>query len=142
MLTCAGLGVIALGVAAILSWQMFGVVAFYMALSLAYSLRLKRLRWIDIAVLASLYTLRVVAGAAASGVDASIFMLIFIFPVFISLGCVKRMTELALAKDDEPLPGRGYARRDLGDLLNMSVIGMVGALLIFFLYSYSVGRYF
>ncbi|SLN49539.1 UbiA family prenyltransferase [Pseudooctadecabacter jejudonensis] len=137
MLTCAALGVIALGVGALLSWQMFGVVAFYMALSLAYSMRLKRLRWIDIAVLASLYTLRVVAGAAASGVDASVFMLIFIFPIFITLGCVKRMTELALAKDDNPLPGRGYARRDMGDLLNMSAIGMVGALVIFFLYSYS-----
>lgn len=137
MMVCGALGIIALGVAALLSVQMFGVVAFYMALSLAYSLRLKRLRWIDIAVLASLYTLRVVAGAAASGVDASVFMLIFIFPVFITLGCVKRMTELALAKDDNPLPGRGYARRDMGDLLNMSAIGMVGALVIFFLYSYS-----
>ena len=137
MLTCAILAVIALGVGAALSWQMFGVVAFYMMLSLAYSLRLKRLRWIDIAVLASLYTLRVVAGAAASGVDASIFMLIFIFPIFITLGCVKRMTELALATDDKPLPGRGYARGDLGDLLNMSAIGMAGALVIFFLYSYS-----
>ena len=137
MLTCFGLGVIALGVAAMLSAEMFGVVAFYMALSLAYSLRLKRLRWIDIATLASLYTLRVVAGAAASGVDASVFMLIFIFPVFITLGCVKRMTELALAKDDKPLPGRGYARGDMGDLLNMSALGMVGALVIFFLYSYS-----
>ena len=137
MMVCAGLGVIALGVAALLSWQMFGVVAFYMALSLAYSLRLKRLRWIDIATLASLYTLRVVAGAAASGVDASVYMLIFIFPVFITLGCVKRMTELALAKDENPLPGRGYSRRDLGDLLNMSALGMVGALVIFFLYSYS-----
>lgn len=137
MLVSAGLGVIALSIAFTLSWQMFVVVAFYMALSLAYSLRLKRMRWIDIAVLASLYTLRVVAGAAASGVDASVFMLIFIFPVFISLGCVKRMTELALAKDDNPLPGRGYARRDLGDLLNMSVVGMVGALVIFFFYSYS-----
>ncbi|MDA9208546.1 UbiA family prenyltransferase [Octadecabacter sp.] len=137
MLTCAILAVIALGVGAMLSWQMFGVVAFYMMLSLAYSLRLKRLRWIDIAVLASLYTLRVVAGAAASGVDASIFMLIFIFPIFITLGCVKRMTELALATDDKPLPGRGYARGDIGDLLNMSAIGMAGALVIFFLYSYS-----
>ena len=137
MLTCAALGVIALGVAAMLSVHMFGVVAFYMALSLAYSLRLKRMRWIDIMVLASLYTLRVVAGAAASGVDASVFMLIFIFPIFISLGCVKRMTELALAKDENPLPGRGYARRDMGDLLNMSAVGMVGALVIFFLYSYS-----
>lgn len=137
MAACAGLGIIALGVALLLSWQMFGVVAFYMALSLAYSLRLKRLRWIDIAILASLYTLRVVAGAAASQVDASVFMLIFIFPVFLTLGCVKRMTELALATDDKPLPGRGYARGDMGDLLNMSVIGMVGALVIFFLYSYS-----
>lgn len=137
MLACAVLGAIALGVALTLSWQMLGVVAIYMTLSLAYSLRLKRMRWIDIAVLASLYTLRVVAGAAASGVDASVFMLVFIFPVFITLGCVKRMTELALAKDGAPLPGRGYARRDLGDLLNMSAIGMVGALLIFFLYSYS-----
>ncbi len=137
MLTCAALGLIALGVAAMLSVQMFGVVAFYMSLSLAYSLRLKRMRWIDIMVLASLYTLRVVAGAAASGVDASVFMLIFIFPVFISLGCVKRMTELALAKDENPLPGRGYARRDMGDLLNMSAVGMIGALVIFFLYSFS-----
>lgn len=137
MLMSAALGIIALGVAAMLSAQMVGVVAFYMALSLAYSLRLKRMRWVDIMVLASLYTLRVVAGAAASGVDASVFMLVFIFPIFISLGCVKRMAELALAKDDTPLPGRSYARRDMGDLLNMSAIGMVGALIVFFLYSYS-----
>ena len=137
MLACAALGVAALGLGAYLSWEMFGVVVFYMVLSLAYSLRLKRLRWIDIAVLASLYTLRVVAGAAASQVDASLFMLIFIFPVFLTLGCVKRMTELASAKDDNVLPGRGYARSDMGDLLNMSAIGMVAALLIFFLYSFS-----
>ena len=137
MLTCFVLGCVALGVGASLSFQMFLVVAIYMMLSLAYSLRLKRMRWVDIAVLASLYTLRVVAGAAASGVDASIFMLIFIFPIFITLGCVKRMTELALAKDEKPLPGRGYARGDLGDLLNMSAIGMAGAMIIFFLYSYS-----
>lgn len=137
MVICIGLGMIALSVAFSLSWPLFGVVALYMVLSLAYSLQLKRMRWIDIATLATLYTLRVVAGAAASGVDASVFILIFIFPVFITLGCVKRMTELALAKDDNTLPGRGYARRDMGDLLNMSALGMVGALVIFFLYSYS-----
>ena len=137
MAACAALGVIALGIGALLGTAFLTVVVTYMILSLAYSLRLKRMRWIDIAVLASLYTLRVVAGAAASRVDASIFMLIFIFPVFITLGCVKRMTELALATDDAHLPGRGYGRQDRGDLLNMSVIGMVGALVIFFLYSHS-----
>ena len=61
-------------------------------------------------------------------------MLIFIFPVFISLGCVKRLTELALATGDEPLPGRGYGRRDRGDLLNMGSLGIVGALAIWVLY--------
>ncbi len=137
MLTCLVLGGFALGLGFAISAHFFAVVAFYMVLSLAYSLRLKRLRWIDIAALASLYLLRVVAGAAASKVDASIFMLIFIFPIFVTLGCVKRMTELALAKDHKRLPGRGYARRDLGDLLNMSVVGMVGALVVFFLYTYS-----
>ncbi|PVA05784.1 UbiA family prenyltransferase [Thalassorhabdomicrobium marinisediminis] len=134
---CAGLGAIALGVAAHLSLKMVAVVAFYMALSLAYSLRLKRLRWVDIAILAALYTLRVVAGAAASGVYASLYMLIFIFPIFIALGSVKRMTELALARDDGPLPGRDYTRKDMGALLKLSLVGAIGALVIFLLYSSS-----
>ncbi len=102
-----------------------------------YSLRLKRMRWVDIATLAALYTLRVVAGAAAAQVFVSGFMLIFVFPVFISLGCVKRLTELTLANSGERLPGRGYGRSDRGDLLNVAGLGTAGALLIFFLYTLS-----
>jgi len=64
-------------------------------------------------------------------------MLIFIFPVFITLGCVKRLTELSLATTDDKLPGRGYGRQDRGDLLNIAGLGMFFALLIFFLYSFS-----
>ncbi len=137
MTATVALGAIALGLGAVLSPAFLLVVAVYMTLSLAYSLRLKRMRWIDIATLATLYTLRVVAGAAASGVDASVFMLIFIFPIFITLGCVKRLTELTLATGDERLPGRGYGRPDRPDLLNMALLGTVGALVIFFLYSFS-----
>ena len=69
--------------------------------------------------------------------QVSIYMLIFIFPVFITLGCVKRLTELTLATTDAPLPGRGYGRLDRSDLLNVAGLGTVGALLIFFLYSIS-----
>ncbi|MEM6726876.1 MAG: UbiA family prenyltransferase, partial [Pseudomonadota bacterium] len=133
----AGLIVLALALAMLLSPWFLGAVVLYMALSLAYSLRLKRMRWVDIVTLASLYTLRVVAGAAATQVEASAMMLIFIFPVFLSLGCVKRLTELTLATSDAPLPGRGYGRADRGDLLNVASIGVVGALLVFFLYSLS-----
>lgn len=137
MLAFIVLSIIALGVGAVLGPSFLLVIAVYMVLSLAYSLQLKRMRWIDIATLASLYTLRVVAGAAASQVEASMFMLIFIFPIFVTLGCVKRLTELTLATDDERLPGRGYGRPDRGDLLNVAALGMVFALLIFFLYSFT-----
>ena len=137
MMAYVVLTILALGVGAYLGLSFFLVVVAYMVLSLAYSLRLKRMRWIDIATLASLYTLRVVAGAAAGQVDVSSFMLIFIFPIFITLGSVKRLTELTLATNDEPLPGRGYARTDRGDLRNMAAIGMAGALVVFFLYTLS-----
>lgn len=137
MLTFVVLALTALVISAALGPPFLLLVAIYMALSLAYSLRLKRLRWIDIATLASLYTLRVVAGAAASHVEASLFMLVFIFPIFVTLGCVKRLTELTLASDDDRLPGRGYGRPDRGDLLNVAALGMFFALLIFFLYSFS-----
>ncbi len=137
MVSFALLALFALGVAAALNWQFFGVVILYMITSLAYSLRLKRLRWVDISTLAALYTIRVIAGAAAGQVEVSIYMLIFIFPIFITLGCVKRLTELTLATSDERLPGRGYGRPDRGDLLNVAWLGTIGALLIFFLYSIS-----
>lgn len=135
MMTYVVLTALSLGVGAALGWPFLLVIITYMVLSLAYSLRLKRLRWVDIATLASLYTLRVVAGAAAGQVDVSSFMLVFIFPIFITLGSVKRLTELTLATTDERLPGRGYARTDRGDLRNMAAIGTVGALVVFFLYT-------
>ncbi len=137
MITTVLLGTIALVLGWFLGLVFFGVVASYMMLSLVYSLRLKRMRWVDIATLATLYTLRVVAGAAAGQVFVSGFMLVFIFPVFITLGCVKRLTELTLATSDDRLPGRGYGRKDRGDLRNVAALGSVGALLIFFLYTFS-----
>lgn len=137
MKACAALMLAALGIAAALNWAFFFIVVLYMALSLAYSLKLKRMRWVDIATLASLYTVRVVAGAAAGSFDVTGYMLVFIFPVFVTLGCVKRLTELTLATSDERLPGRGYGRPDRGDLLNVAGLGMFGALLVFFLYSFT-----
>jgi len=137
MMAFVVLAAMALGVGVYLGWVFFAVVATYMVMSLAYSLRLKRMRWVDIATLATLYTLRVVAGAAAGQVMVSGFMLIFIFPIFITLGCVKRLTELTLATNDERLPGRGYGRPDRSDLLNVAGLGTVGALLIFLAYSFT-----
>ncbi|HHB80913.1 MAG TPA: prenyltransferase, partial [Aliiroseovarius sp.] len=137
MAVSVGLAATALATGIWLGWAFFGVIVLYMVLSLSYSLRLKRLRWIDIATLAGLYTLRVIAGAAAMQGEVSTYWLVFIYPVFLTLGCVKRMTELSLADHDDPLPGRGYGRADMGDLLNVANLGMFGAMMNFFLYSFS-----
>ena len=137
MRTVLVLAVTALGVGALLNWAFLGIVVLYMCLSLAYSLKLKRMRWVDIATLAGLYTLRVVAGAAAAQVFVTGYMLVFVFPVFVTLGCVKRLTELTLASSDERLPGRGYGRPDRPDLMNVAGLGMFGALLVFFLYTFT-----
>ena len=131
------LAVGALGGALWLSWQMVAIIALYMGLSLSYSMGLKRLRWVDIATLAALYTLRVVAGSVAVGVAMSGWLGAFIFPIFLALGGVKRLIELGKAKDEAPLPGRGYARRDRADLRNISITASVGALVVYVLYTYS-----
>jgi len=132
-----GLGGAALLGAALLSWQMAAIIALYMVLSLSYSMGLKRLRWVDIAMLAALYTLRVVAGSVAVGVAMSGWLGAFIFPIFLALGGVKRLIELGKAKDEAALPGRGYARRDRADLRNISITAAVGALVVYTLYTYS-----
>ncbi|MDJ0628632.1 MAG: UbiA family prenyltransferase [Rhodobacter sp.] len=137
MAASLGLGLLALGIGAWLGPGFLGIVALYMILSLAYSLRLKRLRWIDIATLASLYTLRVIAGAMAVDVYVSGYLLVFIFPAFICLGCVKRLIEVTRAEGDARLPGRGYGKPDRGDLLNVACLGAFAAVLIFFLYSFT-----
>ncbi len=119
------------------SWQLLAIIMLYMGLSLSYSLGLKRLRWVDIATLAALYTLRVVAGAVAAGVPMSGWLGAFIFPVFLALGAVKRLIELGKTTSEATLPGRGYARRDRADLRNIAITAAVGALVVYTLYTYS-----
>lgn len=137
MLTSAALGAFALGVGYLISWPLFGVIALYMVLSLSYSLKLKKMRWVDIATLAGLYTLRVIAGGLAAQVVASGWMVAFIFPTFLALGCVKRLTELTLAKSDGKVPGRGYRKSDREDLVNVAGLGVFFSLVIFLLYTFS-----
>lgn len=135
------LGFLALGIATAIGWDMLAVISVYMALSLAYSVYLKSLRWIDIWVLALLYSLRVLAGGVAVDAPASGWLVAFVFSVFMSLGCVKRMTELAKAKTYGKLPGRAYRKRDRPDLLNMSILTALNGIIIFLTYTYSSTAY-
>jgi 4-hydroxybenzoate polyprenyltransferase len=88
----------------------------YFVMTVAYSLYLKQLAVVDVLTLAGLYTLRLIAGAAAVGVAASFWLLLFSMFIFLSLALIKRYSELKAARDagkTGALRGRGYEPSDL-----------------------------
>lgn len=91
------------------------VLLVYAAITLAYSLFLKRVAMLDVVTLAALYTLRIIGGAVAIPVEASFWLLAFSMFLFLSLAMVKRYTEVrrVAASDEEKVAGRGYGVDDL-----------------------------
>ncbi|HEX8912394.1 MAG TPA: UbiA family prenyltransferase [Humisphaera sp.] len=91
------------------------ILAGYAALSAAYSFWLKRRLLVDVFVLAGLYAVRLLGGAAAAGVEASNWMLAFAMFLFTSLAFAKRYVELHRAelRGDLAPAGRGYRVEDL-----------------------------
>ena len=88
----------------------------YFVLTVAYSLHLKQLAVVDVLTLAALYTLRIIAGAAAIDVAVSFWLLLFSMFIFLSLALIKRYSELKVARDagkTGALRGRGYEPDDL-----------------------------
>jgi 4-hydroxybenzoate polyprenyltransferase len=93
------------------------LLAVYGVTAMAYSLYLKRLLMIDVILLASFYTLRLLYGGAAVKIEVSIWTLAFSMFMFLSLALIKRISELR-SSSEEGLPGsgRGYLRADLQQL--------------------------
>lgn len=91
------------------------VLAGYYVLTLAYSLWIKRVVMLDVVTLAMLYTVRVIAGAAAIASPLTFWILAFCMFMFLSLAFVKRYTELYDAREQgkaDAVPGRGYQVED------------------------------
>ena len=93
----------------------------YAAAALAYSLWLKRIAIVDVLVLAMLYTVRLIAGAAAISVSPSAWLLAFSTFFFLSLALVKRYEEIHASRRDSGAAAiRGYVQSDL------EVVGISG----------------
>ncbi len=109
-----GLLVAAFAVAALLPAAFLSTLGVYYALTLAYSMGLKRLLVLDIVTLGGLYTIRVIAGGAAAGVPLSAWMLAFCGFLFFALAAVKRQAELVDGRKTgrETAAGRAYTVED------------------------------
>jgi 4-hydroxybenzoate polyprenyltransferase len=108
----------------------------YFGLTCIYSLVLKRLVLIDCLALAALYTLRILAGAAAVGVTLSFWLLAFSGFLFLSLAFVKRYAELQLqaVAGRAHAHGRGYAVTDAPLVQTLGVTAGYSAALVLALY--------
>jgi 4-hydroxybenzoate polyprenyltransferase len=127
---------LAFGCAALISPLFAAVLLAYFALTLAYSFTLKRRLMVDIVVLATLYTTRVIAGAAALPVIPSEWLLGFSMFIFTCLALVKRYVELAMRLDRElPDPSnRNYRLIDLPIIGALAAASGFNAVTIFALY--------
>ena len=108
------------------------VLAAYYALTVSYSLWLKSVVILDAVILAGLYTLRIIGGAAAIGIGASFWLLAFSIFLFFSLALVKRYSELLALRQRGQLTthGRGYHVEDLVMLMGFGVASGFLAVLV------------
>ncbi|MGC4093544.1 MAG: UbiA family prenyltransferase [Polyangiaceae bacterium] len=102
--------------------------------TLSYSLWLKKVLLLDVLVLATLYTHRILSGGAATGVHVSAWLLGFSLFIFTSLAFAKRYVELKALTSDDKVKNRGYFRTDLEMVTSMGTASGYTAALVFALY--------
>ncbi|WP_076864088.1 UbiA family prenyltransferase [Bradyrhizobium mercantei] len=126
--------VAACAIALSISAEFGGVLLGYFALTTCYSLWLKRIATVDVVVLATLYTVRVIGGAVAIDVPMSEWLLAFSLFIFMSLALVKRYVELAGQPDGAVLAARGYQVDDKSMVAILAAASGFNAVVIFTLY--------
>jgi 4-hydroxybenzoate polyprenyltransferase/phosphoserine phosphatase len=108
----------------------------YAVTTLAYSLRLKRAVIVDVIVLSGLYTIRIIAGSAATGVLVSTWLASFSIFFFLSLAFVKRFAELENLRERGGIQasGRGYHVADIEQLRSFGSASGYASVVVLTLY--------
>lgn len=119
----AGLLVLGLGLSLTVSKGFAALLLCYLVFTSAYSWHLKTFVLMDAVMLAVLYTLRIIAGAAAIHVALSNWLMAFSVFIFLSLALVKRCAELVSLEQSgkSAARGRDYQTGDLSTLWPLGV---------------------
>ena len=136
ILLAPALLIVAFGTAILVSPAFSFVLATYYLGTTAYSFLLKSKIMLDVVALAGLYTIRVIAGAVAIGVQASEWLLAFSMFIFLSLALIKRHAEMSMRliaclPDPE---NRNYKVGDLAVITSLSAASGFSAVIVFALY--------
>jgi 4-hydroxybenzoate polyprenyltransferase/phosphoserine phosphatase len=128
-----------LGLGLLLNLQFGFALLGYAILTMVYSLYLKKIALLDVFILSSFYSFRILAGALISSTPLSQWFLAFSMFFFLSLAMAKRYSELLHASDlvEAGNSGRGYRTGDRELLLSLGVGSSFSAVVIFSLYVHS-----
>jgi len=110
--------------------------AVYIVSTTAYSFYLKQKALVDVLMLSGLYTLRLLAGGAATKTEISHWLAGFSIFLFLSLAMVKRFSELENLRERgiAAIHGRGYLASDLEQVRSFGTASAYAAVLVFMLY--------
>ncbi len=132
----------------------------YAVSTTAYSFVLKRIVLVDVIVLSGLYTIRIIAGSAATSIPVSTWLAGFSIFFFLSLAFVKRFSELEglrlrhnanrrhdqVAGEVSPAPptppanGRGYLVSDIEQLRTFGTSAAYASVVVLTLYISALDR--
>jgi 4-hydroxybenzoate polyprenyltransferase len=131
-----GLLLVSIALGLFLPFEFVLVLIGYAFLSCAYSLALKRRMIVDVVTLACLYGSRLAAGAAATAVPLSPWLIALALFLFFSLALMKRWAELAdhLTREKGDPLGRGYQLDDLPVIRSMATASGYVSVLVLALY--------
>ncbi len=120
----------------LLPYAFLGWLSLYLVTTLAYSLALKRIVILDVVVLSTLYTLRMLAGAAATTTHISPWLAAFSIFIFLSLAMVKRFSELQNVRDagSQITNGRGYLLNDIEQVRSFGTSSAFASVVVFAVY--------
>jgi 4-hydroxybenzoate polyprenyltransferase len=130
-------------IAAQLGAAFAAVLAAYIVVMVAYSVRLKHVVVLDAVLLAAGYAARVAAGAVAVAIHPSTWLIAFCLFLFFSLALIKRYAELAHNRDREgpSAHARGYEAVDLPIVATFGIASGYLAVLVLAMYL-TIGRTF
>lgn len=124
------------GIAMMVSSFFALIIGIYFITTILYTFLVKKIVALDVCVLAALYTLRVIAGAAAAQLTVSVWLLAFSMFFFFALASIKRQAELVSTSynDKADIVGRGYTTSDLPVVTGMGLASGYLSILVLALY--------
>lgn len=134
--TAVALLLASVALASLLPPLFWAVLSVYAVVTTAYTFILKRKLLVDVFTLATLYTLRIISGAAATGTELSFWLLAFAIFFFLSLALVKRYVELdeMTGTDGAQLKGRSYLGCDKDMIGQAGIASAFSAAMVLALY--------